>query len=430
MGQGEFEFIGRTYTPEYKGVKSVDFSLDGKYMGINHGVAVSIWDFATGKSVRAFTEHTDTIEGFGFFPDGQRVVSGDVYMGVMIWDIARGDVQKRLEAPDKFTKYVLVDYERIYVGTVNNRVRMWDLEGNFLRDTGFGMEPVLTGCSGYQSGSVYLATSSKMVIMMDAWGGYLLKTLETTANIVKCVAMSKDGAFLAAGSDNHVDLWQPVYNYQKRTYSGHKEDVDCLAFSKDSQYLLSGSGDKTVRVNDRLGSTQALQEFPQGIKSLCVSPNDWYVAVGLSDGTVEIWTTPWTVSGEAERQAHAQELKNAWESARQKDKEEERLAEERKVAAEKRQEELRKREQADAEAKEQAIIERFAKMVRVSDSLTVKQIATALNVSEEKLYDKLFDWAIEFNFRINADEVIFTGGDLGGFIDQLKQLTKEWHEGG
>jgi len=46
-----------------------------------------LWDFATGRELRTFTGHTDTVSSVAFAPDGRTALSGSFDTTLKLWDL-------------------------------------------------------------------------------------------------------------------------------------------------------------------------------------------------------------------------------------------------------------------------------------------------------------------------------------------------------
>ncbi|MCP4348119.1 MAG: hypothetical protein GY795_21665, partial [Desulfobacterales bacterium] len=88
------ELIGFFGTPNLKhslGVNSVVISLDGKYIiSGSYDNTVRLWDAATGKEIRTFSGHQDSVLSVSLSSDGRTLVSGSYDNTVRLWDAATG----------------------------------------------------------------------------------------------------------------------------------------------------------------------------------------------------------------------------------------------------------------------------------------------------------------------------------------------------
>jgi len=73
--------------------------------------------------------------------------------------------------------------------------------------------------------------------------------------------------------------------------------------------------------------------------------------------------------------------------------------------------------------------EKLAKMIKVSDKLSMEQISSALNIEKSHLYQYIFDWAEKYGFRIDGEMVIFSKGNIDDFINSLDKSFQDWEEG-
>jgi len=75
---------------------------------------------------------------------------------------------------------------------------------------------------------------------------------------------------------------------------------------------------------------------------------------------------------------------------------------------------------------EQARIEKLRQIIAVSDKMEISQIATILGLDEADTLRRIVGWAMQFGFKINGKEVIFSQGDLNAAIKDLDKQFGAW----
>jgi hypothetical protein len=73
-------------------------SPDRKVIAAAHGRFFSLLDAQTGKKLRQFAGHTDTVTALAFSPDGKRLASGSQDRSAGLWDVASGKQLLKFEA--------------------------------------------------------------------------------------------------------------------------------------------------------------------------------------------------------------------------------------------------------------------------------------------------------------------------------------------
>ncbi len=212
---------------------------------------IRVWDTATGKELRCYTEHTNWIGGLAFLPDGRHILSGG---DLRLWDVHSRETRKRLPLPPATCLTLSADGKRALTGCRDGSVYLWDLEA----------------------------------------GRQRLHLMGHRAE-VKCLAFSPDGRLaLSGGVDRTARLWN-LQNAEEVRVLVHPTGVKCVAFTQDGQRALSGSGfrqddnrmvpggfDSRVRLWDlQTGKELAHHEGSRhGITTLAVTGDGRSVLVG------------------------------------------------------------------------------------------------------------------------------------------------------
>ncbi len=75
---------------------------------------------------------------------------------------------------------------------------------------------------------------------------------------------------------------------------------------------------------------------------------------------------------------------------------------------------------------DKATIEKLKKILQVSDRVKFDTMRDALNMDKKSFNSRIFDWAVEFNFRINEDVVVINKDSVDDFIDMLDSQFETW----
>lgn len=254
---------------------AIAFTPDNQIMvsGGNDRI-ITLRNLKTGKIIRTFTEHSDSIYALCLSSDGQTLVSGSRDATLKIWHLHTIDT---------------------YNSNSINR-----LIGDGLIDTLTGHSDSINSVSISPNGQIIVSGSEDNTIKLwDLNTGECLATLEKHEAGVRAIALSPDGQLLVSGSaDNTIKLWQlpsvesePICPDLIYTLTGHSDDVKCLAISHDGQILASGSQDKTIKLWDlETGELKTtLVEHWREVNHLIISPDGRSLISCSGDETIQVW---------------------------------------------------------------------------------------------------------------------------------------------
>ncbi len=71
-------------------------------------------------------------------------------------------------------------------------------------------------------------------------------------------------------------------------------------------------------------------------------------------------------------------------------------------------------------------VEKLRKIIKVSDRIEVAKLADALGIDEKLVWQRVFDWAEQFSFKVDGNMVVFGSGDTAKFVDDLDKEYAEW----
>jgi eukaryotic-like serine/threonine-protein kinase len=229
-------------------VNQVAFSPDATLaLTSSNDCTLRLWRLATGKTLRPFEGHGDTVWCAAFTPDGRQVLSG----GGGVWKDDR------------------------YLPGKDFDLRLWDVETG--RQVG--------RFSGHQNWVVSAAVSpdGRHAASGSTDGTVRLWNLRTGEEEFKClmpgpgraVAFAPDGQSVAAACWNgDVYLLDVKTGRRVRQFAGHTQPAMSVAFTPDGRQLLTGSLDRTMRLWDvAAGEEVRAYRHPTGVGSVQVLPN-------------------------------------------------------------------------------------------------------------------------------------------------------------
>lgn len=321
-------------------MRSCALSFDGSLLalGTDNGT-VAVYEVATGRQrfglARAHQEH---VFACAFTPDGATLVTAGLFDGLAIWDVATGELRRRIPC-HPIDCAVSPDGRRVIAALDEDggEARVWDLERGveLLALSRGNLPPGIrsNGCAYSPDGSTLAVSFGNNVTLWDATNGSLLRELRGHADSVYGLAFSPDGSQLASGAaDKRAIVWDVEAGRALQTLAGHTGPVWRCRYSPDGAQLFTGSWDETVGIWDtatgelltrlanqrsrvldlavtaplfavvegsRLAQVRS-REWPNPagsrahtstIMSCVASPDGALVATGGADGLVLLWDT-------------------------------------------------------------------------------------------------------------------------------------------
>jgi WD40 repeat protein len=240
--------------PGIRGGFVMAFAPDGKAIVTGEmGGVVRIWDLATGRERRRFTEFVGTVSAFAFAPDGKSLAVVDGQGSVRLIDLASG---KNLVATHGHRGYVssvavTPDCQAVVTLSADGTLRFWDpATGRELQrrtlSTTFDLSQFLP------DGKSYLAAGKDgLYSIHDIATGKELGVLRGVVSRRRFALSPDHKALASVGSDQTVCLLDAGTGKPRHTLMKvDGPDVSGISFSADGRLLVVWTADMTVTVWD------------------------------------------------------------------------------------------------------------------------------------------------------------------------------------
>ncbi len=234
--------------------RSAPYSPDGKWIASGGAKDFKVWDAATGRLARTFTEFSDKVLSVAFSPDSNSIATGgrDKPTAIKIWNRATGQLTLTLAGHTNIIWSVEYsrDGKQIVSAADDGTIRLWDAAtGQPLQNIDGRSGTVHSATFSPDGGRVASAMQDATVKIWDADNGQAIKTLPGHLGAVLSVAYSPDGKWLASASyDATVNIWNADTGQLVSTLKGHSGPVYAVTYSPDGKLIATAGDDRTVKI--------------------------------------------------------------------------------------------------------------------------------------------------------------------------------------
>ena len=316
-------------------VGSLGFSPDGKLLAVGGYKEVRLLDSSTGKAIATFGGHADLVRSLAFSPDGKYLAaagglpqrSGEI----RIWDVASRQLVRTIEghndciysvawspAPAVGVRLAIpsssvlrnqdngvrqaaplqpdgLKGEIIASGSYDKMVKLWDAEsGKELRNLKDHIDAVFSVAFSPDGKRLASGAQDRTVKVWDVSSGQRLFTLSDAQDGITSVCFRPDGnQIAAAGYDRTIYVWNltETGGDLAKSLIADEDSILALAYSPDGKVLVTSSADNSIRFRDAgtLDPLQAVENQPDWVEALTVSPDGKWLAAGRYNGTLSLY---------------------------------------------------------------------------------------------------------------------------------------------
>ena len=230
-------------------VRSLAVSKDGRWVAAGTAWGdVGVWNAKTYQNVFSHRGDNRNNNGVDFSPDSTRLVAASNYTAT-IWDIGTRKKVLTLGHENFVEAATYSPYgDRIATAT-GYSVRLWNSNGGrLLADIPVTVTPA------YNTGLLWLndhlfAVSKSAIREIEASTGSTVSEMPVPySSIFSCIALPKHGDFIAYSTQGVVTFWDTVTHTQLGLVQ-HPQDIRSLAVSPDDRFLAIGGYDGSITIN-------------------------------------------------------------------------------------------------------------------------------------------------------------------------------------
>ena len=280
-------------------IASLAFRPDGQLLAAGTYQEVRLVDVESGEIAQRLGGHAETVRALSFSPDGSLLAAAGGmparYGEIKIWELEKGQLLRTLEGHSDCIYSVAFspDGRLLATSSYDRLVKIWDFEQGLEIRTIKGHIDAVYSLAFQQQRRLVSVSADRTVKVWDVnTGEQLFKPMSEPSGELYALALHPDGELVAAaGADKMIRTWGLTGHGGKllRSAFAHDSPILCLAFALDGKTLISAGVDRQVKFwnVDTLQEYRVLEQQPDWVLALAVSPNGRTLAVGRYDGAVD-----------------------------------------------------------------------------------------------------------------------------------------------
>ncbi len=277
----------------YRAVDNVSFSRDGnRLISVGKDKVVRTLDAEDGSTIYEIGPaegHRKKINSVAFSASGRLYATASSDTLVKVWDAGSNRLVKTFRGHiNEVTRLEFApDDSMLYSVSADGDLRIWDLSTNEsptfdVCDSGPWSAPVLS------DGVLFTAACSDKKIGIWKLDGTLVHSFEGTA--ANYAAYTNDGHPVTVGHDSRVVIWNVAEKKPAKEFKPHDKSLYGVDVSVDGLIAAGGDG-STAIVYGPEGEVKRLTYEKGHPRYVKFSPNGKLLALGLTDGTIDLVST-------------------------------------------------------------------------------------------------------------------------------------------
>lgn len=276
-------------------VRTIAFSPDSaKIASGSTDTSIIIWDIEKRQIIKKLTDHQTSINSLDFSPDGKKIISGSNDQTIKIWDAVSYQLLDTIKFNNTVSTVAFSSDSRQFAVVCNDsKTDIFDTESKKLIFSLEGHKGIISTVVYSPDGKQILTSSQDGTAKIwQANDGKLVATLSSHKSLLTSASFSSDGQHIVTTSNDHtLKIWEVSTTKLLNTLEVDKEQVYFAEFSKNNKQLISIGQDKNLKIWEIPTNRQLLNlKGHESIVRLAkYSPNQKYIATAGYDKTIKLW---------------------------------------------------------------------------------------------------------------------------------------------
>ena len=268
---------------EARYVNCLAVSKDGRWIAAGTYLGeLFVWDARTHEQVFKYNEDSAIKKGVDFSPHSTRLVSASENRTATIWDVPTRQRVQTLKHVNflRAAKYS-PQGDRIATATVDS-IHVWDSrDGRLLLDIKVGVTTFYNTGLLWSNNHLFVISGGRIQQIDASTGSAVSAWSVPVSDYRSCIALSKHGQFITYSTNHFVTLWDMSSHTQLGRIQ-HPQDIRSIALSLDDNFVALGGIEGKVIINNLssiivsvlfrliMELTSNSDPFARRIRSLCL----------------------------------------------------------------------------------------------------------------------------------------------------------------